>query len=118
MDSPGRSRQPCDFDAQELRQSTRFRKEPGTDFAVIWRQPGDELLAEVYDESLTGICLVMADASHYPVGAEADLVYHATAMHGEVRHVTPRANGTYLVGLACERWPAGDPHLATQTPPR
>ena len=74
MDSPACSRPICDFDLQDLRQSTRFRKEPGTDFVVIWRQAGEELLAEVYDESLTGICLVMSDASQYPVGAEADLV--------------------------------------------
>jgi len=105
MDSPVRSPKLCDFGVEDLRQSTRFRKEPGTDFAVIWRQPGEELLAEVYDESLTGICLVLADASHYPIGAEADLIYHATTLHGEVRHVTPQDNGTFLVGLSCERWP-------------
>ncbi len=105
MSGPARPRQVCDFDIEDLRQSTRFRKEPGTDYAVIWRQPGEELLAEVYDESLTGICLVLADASHYPVGAEADLVYHTTTMRGEVRHVTPQDNGTFLVGLSCERWP-------------
>jgi hypothetical protein len=109
MTEPSRPRPVCDFDLDDLRQSTRFRKEPGTDFAVIWRQPGAEVLAEVYDESLSGICLVLADASHFPVGAEAELVYHATPLHGEVRHVTPQDNGTCLVGLSCERWPSAVP---------
>lgn len=104
--SPIRQRSLCDFGLDDLRQSTRFRKEPGTDFAVIWRQPGEELLAEVFDESLTGICLVLADPGRFPVGTSAELVYHATPLHGTVRHVTPQADGTFLVGLSCERWPS------------
>jgi hypothetical protein len=102
---PLRPRPVCDFGLEDLRQSTRFRKEPGTDFAVIWRPGGEEVLAEVYDESLTGICLVLADTSQFPVGTLAELIYHATPLHGEVRHVTPQPDGSFLVGFACERWP-------------
>lgn len=102
--APIRPRPICDFGLEDLRQSTRFRREPGTDFAVIWRQSSEELV-EVYDESLTGICLVLPDPSGFAVGTQADLVYHDVPLHGEVRHVTPQANGMFLVGLSCERWP-------------
>jgi hypothetical protein len=100
----GRGRPVCDFLADDLRQSTRFPKEPETDFAVVWQVPGSEFLVEVHDESLTGICLVMADAANFPVGAEAEVVYHATILHGVVRHVTPRGDGTFLVGMETQRW--------------
>jgi hypothetical protein len=93
----------CDYARDDQRQSTRFRKEPGTDFAAIWRAGCEAVLAEVYDESLTGICLVMADASGYPVGTKAELFYRSTPLVGEVRHVTPQPGGGFLVGLACQR---------------
>ena len=99
--APSRPRTVCDFAFEDLRQSTRFPKEPGTDFAVICWAGGEGVLAEVHDESLTGICLVMAQASGLAVGTLAELVYHDTPLHGEVRHVTPRADGKYFIGLSC-----------------
>jgi len=93
----------CDYARDDQRQSTRFRKEPGTDYA-LFTSPGCEAVwAEVYDESLTGICLVLADPSGLRVGTKAELVYRETPLHGEVRRVTPQADGSYLVGFACER---------------
>jgi hypothetical protein len=108
----GANRSISDYDVDDLRGSTRFRKEPGTDFAVVWQQPGDELLVEVYDESLTGICLVTPDTGRFAVGSEAWLVYHAQTLHGQVRHVTPREDGVVLVGLATHAWPADDDDAA------
>jgi hypothetical protein len=104
----GASRSVSDYDVEDLRGSTRFRKEPGTDFAVVWQQPGDELLLEVYDESLTGICLVAPEAGRFSVGSEVWLAYHAQTLHGSVRHVTPREDGVVLVGLATHAWPGED----------
>src|SRR5262245_12541548 len=103
--APLRPRPVCDFGLEDHRQSTRFLKEPGTDFAVVRQPTGEEVLVEVHDESLTGICLVLSDASCYPVGTLARLVYHATLLVGEVRHVTPRVDGTFLVGLSCQGLP-------------
>jgi hypothetical protein len=85
----------------ERRESTRFPKEPGTDFAVVRRNPGDERLVEVYDESLGGICVVMDDASDFAVGTKATLIYHHDELRGTVRHVDPGPDGRYLVGFEC-----------------
>jgi hypothetical protein len=85
----------------ERRESSRFAKEPGTDFAVLWRTPGEEALVEVHDESLGGICVVMADAHGYPLGTEATLVYHNDVLQGRVRHIDRRADGMFLVGFEC-----------------
>ena len=85
----------------ERRESTRFPKEPGTDFAVVWRTRGDEQLFEVYDESLGGLCVVMADVHNFPLGVEATLVYHKDVLKGTVRHIDLRDDGMYLVGFEC-----------------
>jgi hypothetical protein len=100
--APSRPRTVCDFAREDLRQSTRFPKEPGMDFATIRWASGEEVLAEVHDESLTGICLILPDASGLAVGTLTELVYHATPLHGEVRHVTLRADGKYLIGFSCD----------------
>ena len=47
----------------ERRQATRFPRLPATDFAVVWQTPGEEILAEVHDESLTGLGILLADVS-------------------------------------------------------
>lgn len=88
----------------EDRQATRFRKEPDTDFAVVWQKPGDELLCEVHDESLLGLGLILKDVGAFHVGTAATLVYHHDVLVGTVRHITPLANGTFLVGFECASW--------------
>ena len=89
------------FLLDEHRQASRFPKEPGTDFAAIWQISGEELLAEVHDESLTGLGVIMTDVAQYPVGAEATIVYHGSIMHGEVKHLAPMPGGAWLVGWEC-----------------
>ena len=93
----------CDFARDDQRQSTRFRKEPGTDFAQFTPHGCEAVWAEVYDESLTGICLVLSDPHGFQIGTKVELVYRDTPLHGEVRHLTPQASGSVLVGLCCER---------------
>jgi hypothetical protein len=101
MSSQFQSAETLSFVFTERRESTRFPKEPGTDFAVIWRNRGDEQLVEVLNESLGGICIVMADVANFPVGAEATLVYHNDVLRGIVRHIQSRDDGMYLVGFEC-----------------
>ena len=96
-----------DADCEELRQSTRFRKEPGTDSAIVWQQPGQEHLFDVHDESLGGLCLVMPDVTGFEIGSKATIVYHSDVLEGEVRNIHAQANGTYLVGFRCRLWRAG-----------
>jgi len=96
-----------DLDPAELRQSTRFRKEPGTDSAIVWQHSGQEQLVDVYDESLGGMCLVLPNAIGFAVGSTATIVYHTDVLEGTVRNVRPQADGTFLVGFQCRLWQAG-----------
>ena len=86
--------------AEELRGATRFRQEPKTAFATIRHSVGASLRVEIYDESLFGICLVMADTRGLSVGDEIELTYASTAMQATVKHVTPHKEESFLVGLA------------------
>jgi hypothetical protein len=86
---------------EEQRRATRFRKEPDTEFVVIRLLVGAELLAEVYDESLGGLGLIVADASGVQVGAAALIVYHGDTLDVTVRHINSRPDGTFFVGCEC-----------------
>ena len=86
----------------ELRNWTRFAKERGSDFAVIWQPNREEILAEVHDESLAGLGLYLGDVTGLEVGQEVDIVYAGEFMRGRVCHVEP-CDGEYLVVLECER---------------
>ena len=88
---------------EEQRRATRFVKEPDTEFAVICMAPGVELLAEVHDESLTGLGLIVADASEFEVGMQVTIGYHRELLCGTLRHVTLRPDGTFLAGFECHR---------------
>lgn len=85
---------------EESRGATRFRQEPKTAFALIRPSAGETLRVEIFDESLFGICLVMADTRGLTVGDEFELTYASTDMLATVRHVTPHKENAFLVGLA------------------
>ena len=85
----------------ERRRSARFPKEPDTDLAVVWQQPGREMLVYVHDESLHGICLVMTEISTLMVGATAVIVYHSDVLDGTVRRIASQSDGSFLVGFEC-----------------
>jgi hypothetical protein len=85
---------------EESRGATRFRQEPKTAFALIRPSAGATLRVEIFDESLFGICLVMADTRGLTVGDEFALTYASTDMRATVRHVTPHKEDSFLVGLA------------------
>ena len=87
--------------ADERRMSTRMRKEPDSEFAAILNDHGDPLLAEVYDESLGGLCLILEDITAYPIDREVGILYQSTFLSGIVRHIEARTDGRFFVGFAC-----------------
>jgi hypothetical protein len=90
--------------ADELRESTRFPKEPGSDFAAIVDPESAAMpRLEVHDESLGGLSLVLADVSHLPVGLEVGISHAGTLFRACVRHIEIRGDGTYVVGFDCRR---------------
>jgi hypothetical protein len=88
-------------DTDERRRATRFGKEPDSDSAVVWQEPGAELLVTVHDESLGGICLVLRDIGPFAVGKTATIVYHTEVMEAIVRNIRPHVEDTFLVGFEC-----------------
>lgn len=86
----------------DQRAASRFGREPDTDYALVWFQPGEELLLEVQNESLGGLAVATNDPAPYTVGNSLMVVYHGSVLRGEVRHVLPRPDGSYLVGLRCQ----------------
>jgi len=62
----------------------------------------ENLSAEVHDESLGGMGLVLEDATHFCVGQEVEIAYLDSRFKAEVRHVRPHDEGRFLVGFKCE----------------
>lgn len=85
----------------ERRRESRFPKEAGVERAVVWQQPGDELLVDVHDESLHGLGLILPDAASFPIGAAATIVYQHEVYDATVRHVERLPSGASLVGFEC-----------------
>ena len=88
---------------EELRKATRFVKEPDTEFAMIHVERGVEILAEVRDESLFGLGLIVANVAALEIGQEVTIVYRRDELNATVRNVDLRPNGTFLVGFECRR---------------
>ena len=86
----------------ELRQSTRFLVQPETEYAVIWSTPGHEILAEVHDESLGGLALVVNECEEMRIGDVWEITYLSRVYSGVVKHVEHRPDGARLVGFHCE----------------
>ncbi|REJ68156.1 MAG: hypothetical protein DWQ31_08455 [Planctomycetota bacterium] len=85
----------------ERRTATRMQKTPDTEFGMIWSRVGEALPAEVHDESLGGLALLVDDATGYRVGGEVEIYYQSTIYTGEVRHIEPLSDGTFRVGFEC-----------------
>jgi len=88
---------------EEMRKATRFVKEPDTEFAVIRAEQGVEILAEVRDESLFGLGLIVAELATLEIGHQVTIAYHKEVLDATLRNVTPRPNGTFWVGFECRR---------------
>jgi hypothetical protein len=95
----------------EERSASRFRKEPESSYAVLLH-PQQEILAEVYDESLGGLAVCVARGAAFAVGQELNVIYLGSFLHARVVRVEPRGDGRFLVAFACQpllprerRWP-------------
>lgn len=86
----------------ELRSSSRFTKDPASDYASIWYPEEAATAAEVHNESLGGIALVVGDVSHLAIGGEVGIAHVGLLMRAIVRHIQPRPDGRYVVGFECE----------------
>ena len=88
---------------EELRDSTRFRKDRGCDHAHIWFPAELERTVEVHDESLSGLGLYIADTRGFHIGREVGIVYADGFYRGVVRLLTPDKSGRMVVGFQCIR---------------
>lgn len=94
-----------DTKSEERREGSRFLQEPDTAFAVIWREPGNEWLGEVHDESLHGLGLICDAQAALNLEDEVSLIFEGRLLRGLVRHIDARGDGRRLIGLACTREP-------------
>jgi hypothetical protein len=87
----------------ELRSWTRFAKECGTDVALVFHPSDDQVLADVHDESLTGIGLYLDDIRSFGVGQQVEIIYDNEFFCARVSRVDRYREGGYIVGFSCER---------------
>ena len=87
---------------EELRNSTRFRKERGTDTALLWLDKNEPVLVDVHDESLGGIGLYLDEIDSICTAEEIHIVYAGEVQRAEIRHIEREPNGTFVVGFECK----------------
>jgi len=90
---------------EERRTASRFGRLPDEDYAAIWIGGSESQLAEVHDESLHGISLILDADCGIGIGCEAHIVYAGTCHLARVRHVQPLGREKVLIGFQCEPLP-------------
>ena len=90
---------------EERRDATRFERLPEDDFAAIWMGSEEPQLAEVHDESLHGISLILDTAWNIGIGCQVHIVYAGICHLAQVRHVEPLTDNRVIVGFYCEPAP-------------
>jgi len=91
--------EPRNTAVDERRTSTRFRKDADAERAAIWYPHGVEMLAEVYDESLEGLALIVDDATAFQTGMQVEIAYAGTLLQGTVRHLSSCDDGRTKIGF-------------------
>jgi hypothetical protein len=86
----------------ERRRSTRFRREAESDFALVTDPVDVRGRAEVYDESLGGISLIVDDPIPFEIGMEVGINYAGGPTRAVVRHIAIRDDGRFVVGFQCQ----------------
>lgn len=86
----------------ELRRATRFVQPPDEVFAAVWLDGGDAILAEVHDESLGGLGLLLEMGCGIGLGSTVQVVFAKTHYAAQVCHMQPWDDHRLLVGLRCE----------------
>jgi hypothetical protein len=87
--------------SDELRKSTRFRKERGTDTALLWLDDKEPELVDVHDESLGGLGLYLDDIEGICTATEITIIYAGEALRAEIKHIERQTDGTFVVGFDC-----------------
>ena len=86
----------------EQRTATRFGKEPDSAYAVVHHPEMEAFIAQVHEESLGGIGLILEDPRRFGVGQNVEIAYLDCLLRAVVRHIEPwEEEGTYLVGFQC-----------------
>ena len=76
---------------------------------TLWTSINESQQATVVDESLTGIALLVDDASGLHPDSEVRLIYRGEPMWALVRHVTPADDAKKKVGL---EWGCAESRIA------
>lgn len=100
---PAQSAKKTSFTLDERRDSTRFQHDEGMEFAAIWLETGEEILAEVHDDSLGGLGILLEDSFGFQPGSDVQVVYAGEHLQGKVRHITMQSDGRHMIGLECRR---------------
>ena len=92
----------------DRRQATRFEKEPGTEYVVLSGPGSEQRTAEVQNESLGGMAVLLPADVEWPVGTPLRFCYAGEVLQAVVRHAESLADGRLRLGLEC-RHPAATP---------
>ncbi len=84
------------------RDSTRVGSDLETTFAVVYSEPGKEILAAVHDESLGGLGLIFPALPDYGLGQEVTIVFASSIFTATLTHIEPLEDGRYLAGFCCD----------------
>jgi hypothetical protein len=85
----------------ERRQWMRFPREPETDYVSILKPTSLAGPVELADESLGGFGLIVTDNNSFSLDQVIELSYAGTVYRARVRHITPRDDGRFTVGVFC-----------------
>ena len=86
----------------ERRSASRFAKDGGSDFAVLYTSADEPQLVEVHDESLGGLCLFIEPQISLAINQEVDIIYAHSILRGVVRSIRDTSSSRRLVGFQCE----------------
>lgn len=86
----------------ERRNASRFIKDGGSDFAVLYLAADEPHLVEVHDESLGGLCLCIEPHLTLTLNQEVDIIYASSIFRGIVRNIRDTSSPRQLVGFHCE----------------
>ena len=100
--APAVADKPFYLPTDERRKATRFQKEPATELVVLWGPENQQYTAEVQNESLGGLAVLLATAADLPVGTQLRLCYAGDSLCAVVRHVELLPDGRQRLGLKCQ----------------
>jgi hypothetical protein len=89
----------------EQRRASRFEQSPDEVYAAVWIDGEEAILAEVHDESLGGIGLLLDIGCGIGLGSVINIVFAGSHYVAQVRHVKPWDHDRVLVGFHCDAVP-------------